>query len=322
MEDFFSSKSIVAILIRWKIHLLVIIAVTVLLSVFFSSRIFITPLFKSYAIAYPSNISPYSDESETEQMIQMLQSKEIRDSIIKKFNLPKHYGIDPNYKYYMSTLLWEYGRKVSVSKTPYSAVTIEVWDKDPQLACDMVNEIMNQYNLKVRSLHKEKFYEVVLNYRKIINYKRLELDSLTRKADTLGTQYGLLDFANQTREVTRAYLGTGGSSRSKEFLRLKKNLEEKGGDREMVSQLMDKVTRDYSSLKLDHDRAILDFNRNYTFVNILNKPFPADKKSYPDRWIIVVVSAIAVLYHAILEISVLERRRIRPQNPMASSSSV
>ena len=128
-----------------------------------------------------------------------------------------------------------------------------------------------------------------------------------------------MDFANQTREVTRAYLGTGGNSRSKEILRLKKNLEEKGGDREMVSQLMDKVTRDYSSLKLDHDRAILDFNRNYTFVNILNKPFPADKKSYPVRWIIVVVSVIAVMFLAILVISILERRKIRPQNPMSSS---
>ncbi len=322
MEDFFSSKSIVALLIRWKIHLLVIFAVTLLLSVFFSSAIFITPLFKSYAVAYPSNISPYSDESETEQMIQMLQSKEIRDSIIKKFDLPRHWGIDRNYKYFLSTLLWEYGQKVKVSKTPYSAVTIEVWDKDPKIACDMVSEIMNQYNHKVRSLHKEKFYEVVLNYRRIIDFKRKELDSLTRRADTLGTEYGLLDFQNQTREVTRAYLGAGGSSRSKELMRLKKNLEEKGGDREMVSNLIDKVTRDYSSLKLDHDRALLDFNRQYSFMNILNKPFPADKKSYPVRWVIVLVSVIAVLFLAILVLSVLERRRIRPQNTMATSSSI
>lgn len=188
MEDFFKTKNILAILIRWKIHLAVIFVVAVLLAVFFSSSIFITPLFKSYAVVYPSNILPYSDETETEQMMQMMQSKEIRDSIIKKFDLARHYKIDPDYRYYTSTLLWEYGKKVKITKTPYSAVSIEVWDKDPKIACDMANEIMNQYNFKVRSLHKEKFWEVVVNYRTIVNMKKKELDSITQRTRELGTQ--------------------------------------------------------------------------------------------------------------------------------------
>ena len=311
MEDLFKSKNILAILIRWKIHLIVIIIVTVLLAVFFSSPIFITPLYKSFAIVYPSNISPYSDETETEQMIQMLQSKEIRDSIITKFDLPQHYGIDRNYKYYTSTMLWEYGQNVRISKTPYSAVSIEVWDKDPKIACDMVNEIMYQYNYKVRSLHKEKFWEVVVNYRTVVNMKKKELDSLSQLSEELGQKYGLLDFPNQTREVMRAYLGTGESrsNNAGEVKRLKKNLEEKGGQRELVSDMMLATTKSYSEFKLDHDRAVLDWNRNYTFVNVLNKPFPADKKSYPVRWVIVVVSTLAVLLLAIVVIGFIERWR-------------
>jgi len=310
MEDFFKTKNILAILIRWKIHLAVIFVVAVLLAVFFSSSIFITPLFKSYAVVYPSNILPYSDETETEQMMQMMQSKEIRDSIIKKFDLARHYKIDPEYRYYTSTLLWEYGKKVKITKTPYSAVSIEVWDKDPKIACDIVNEIMNQYNFKVRSLHKEKFWEVVVNYRTIVNMKKKELDSITQRTRELGTQYGLLDFPSQTREVMRAYLGTGNPGmRSGEAYRLKKNLEERGGEREMLSQLMVTEAKDYSTLKLDADRAMLDYNRNYTFVNILNKPFVADKKSYPVRWVIVVVSALAALLLAVIAIGLLERHR-------------
>jgi len=310
MEDFFKTKNILAILIRWKIHLAVIFVVAVLLAVFFSSSIFITPLFKSYAVVYPSNILPYSDETETEQMMQMMQSKEIRDSIIKKFDLARHYKIDPDYRYYTSTLLWEYGKKVKITKTPYSAVSIEVWDKDPKIACDMANEIMNQYNFKVRSLQKEKFWEVVVNYRTIVNMKKKELDSITQRTRELGTQYGLLDFPSQTREVMRAYLGTGNSGmRSGEAYRLKKNLEERGGERELLSQLMVTEAKDYRTLKLDADRAMLDFNRNYTFVNVLNKPFVADKKSYPVRWVIVVVSALAALLLAVIVIGLLERHR-------------
>ena len=311
MEDYFKSKSIISILIRWKIHLAVIIVAAALLAAFFSSPIFITPLYKSFAVVYPSNISEYADESLSEQMIQVLQSKDIRDSLIDKFDLPRHYGIDRNYEYYTSTLLWEYSKNVKISKTPYDAVVIEVWDKDPKIACDMVNEIMNQYNFKLRGLHKEKFREVVNNYKTVTNYKRKELDSITERAHELGVKYGLLDYPNQTREVMRAYLSSG--SRSGEVTRLKKNLEEKGGEREMISNLMLAITKDYSAFKLDYDRAVLDLNRNYTYVNLLNKPFTADKKGYPVRWVIVVVSALASLFLAIIVISIIESRRKRPE---------
>jgi hypothetical protein len=314
MEDYFKSKRLIQIFIHWKIHLAIIVIAAAILAAFFSSSIFITPLYKSFAVLYPSNISAYADESLSEQMMQVLQSKDIRDSLVKKFDLPRHYGIDPSYEYYTSTLLWEYGQNVKISKTPYDAVIIEVWDKDPKIACDMVNEIMNQYNYKLRGLHKEKFREVVINYRTVTDYKKRELDSLQQRAQELGVKYGLLDYPNQTREVMRAYLSGGGSgSRGSEVNRLKKNLEEKGGEREMLSNLMIAITKDYSAFKLDYDRAILDLNRNYTYVNVLNKPFPADKKGYPVRWVIVVVSCLASLFLAILVIGVIENRRKRPE---------
>jgi hypothetical protein len=311
MEEFFNSKNIIKLLIKWKYHLLAIVSLAIVLSAIFSGSTFITPLFKSYAVVYPSNVSPYSDESETEQMMQILQSRDIRDSIIKKFDLASHYGIDPNYKFYMSTLLWEYGKKIKITKTPYEAITIEVWDKNPKIACDMVNEIMFQYNFKVRGLHKEKFGEVVNNYRTVIDLKKVELDSLAQMANELGVKYGLMDFPNQTREVMRAYLSGGGSSsKSGEVQRLKKNLEEKGGEREVLSNLMLAETKDYSNLKLDFDRAVLNYNRNFTYVNVLNKPFPADKKSYPVRWIIVAMAAVGTLIITIIVIGIIERRRM------------
>ncbi len=314
MEDYFKSKNLIQIFIRWKIHLAVIVVAAVIIASFFSSSLFITPLYKSFAVIYPSNISAYADESLSEQMMQVLQSKDIRDSIVAKFDLARHYGIDPSYEYYTSTLLWEYGQNVKISKTPYDAVIIEVWDKDPKIACDIVNEIMNQYNYKLRGLHKEKFREVVNNYRTVTNYKRKELDSLQQRAQELGVKYGLLDYPSQTREVMRAYLSGGGSgSRGGEMNRLKKNLEEKGGEREMLSNLMIAITKDYSAFKLDYDRAVLDENRNYTYVNILNKPFIADKKGYPVRWVIVLVSALASLFLAILVIGVIENRRKRSE---------
>ena len=312
MDNFFNSKRILDILIKWKIQLAVVIVAAIVLSVFFSSPIVITPLYKSDAVLYPSNISPYSDENETEQSVQIFQSRDIRDSLVRKFDLARHWGIDSNYRFFRSTLLWIYSQRVKVSKTPYEAVQIEVWDPDPQVACDMVNALMEFYNTKIRSLHKQKFGEVVLNYDYIIARKQLYLDSLKNRAADLGTKFGLLDFQAQSREVTRAYLSTGGGSiRSAETKALKKNLEEKGSEMMLLSEMIRAESDMFSTMKLDADRAKLDYNRNYTYVNLLSKPFPADKKSYPIRWLIVVVSTLGAFFLALLIIGVMENRKYR-----------
>jgi uncharacterized protein involved in exopolysaccharide biosynthesis len=69
-------------------------------------------------------------------------------------------------------------------------------------------------------------------------------------------------------------------------------------------------TKDFSTLELDYYRSIMDYNRNFTYVNVLNKPFPADKKSYPVRWVIVVLSALGTAILAIFIIGFIERRKM------------
>lgn len=306
MNSFFNSKLILEILLKWKIHLVAIAIIAVLLSVFFSSPIFMTPLYKSYATLYPSNISPYSDESETEQMVQLLQSRDIRDSIIHRFDLASHWGIDSGYQYFKSTMEWEWSQKVHVGKISNEAVEVEVLDSDPQMACDIATAIVEYYNLKVRNLHREKFEEVVVNYNYIMQVKKGYLDSLKSRAQALGVEYGILQYEAQTREVMRAWFQNKGSA---EVQKYKKNLESYGGEMQLLSEMMRAESEGFSTLKLDADRALLDFHRKYTHANVLSKPFPADKKSYPIRWLIVVFSTMAALFLAILIIGVIEQRK-------------
>jgi len=312
MDHFFNSKNIIDILVKWKIQLTVVVVAAILLSIFFSSPIFITPLYKSNAIVYPSNISPYSDENETEQMVQMFQSRDVRDSIIKKFNLARHWGIDSNYKYFLTTIDWEWSQRVQVGKTPYEAVEIEVSDYDAHVACEMTKAMIEFYNLKVRSLHKEKFGEVLINYKDIMVTKKAYLDSLKNRVAELGTQFGILEYQAQTREVMRAYLQNG---RSAEVLRYKKNLEANGGEMKLLEEMIRAESEAYSTMKLESDRAMLDYNRKYTHANVLSNPYPADKKAYPIRWLIVVFSTLAAFFMAILIIGIIEN--VKKPTPVA-----
>ena len=311
MDNIFNNVRLLDIIIKWKYHLLTVIIAAILLSVLFSSAIFITPLYKSYAVVYPSNISPYSDENETEQMIQMLQSRDIRDSVIKDFNLAKHWKIDSTYEYFVSTMVFLWDQRVKIGKTPNEAVEIEVYDPDPRVASDIATAIIDFYNDKVRSLHKEKFGEVVQNYNFIMSKKQQYLDSLSKEEVALGTKYGILDYEGQTREVMRAYLQNKGSS---EVQKYKRNLEEHGGEITKLDEMIRSESGTFAQLKLDADRALLDFHRRYTHANVLSKPFPADKKAFPVRWLIVVMSTVAALFLALIVASIIENRKLNNLN--------
>jgi uncharacterized protein involved in exopolysaccharide biosynthesis len=317
MDKFFNSKHLVDILFRWKIHLAVILILTVVLAAILSGPMVITPLYKSYAVVYPSNVAPYSDENETEQMIEILNSGDIRDSVIHQFDLARHWKIDSNYQYFISTLYWIWSQQVKIKKTPFEAVTIEVMDPDPRMACDIVNAIMTFYNKKVRLMHKEKFYEVVVNYEVIVNDKKRRIDSLRQRMQELGTKYGLMEYEAQTREVMRALLGTGNQSgRYNEALKYKKNIEEKGGEMLLLQSMITAETEEFAVFKLDYDRALLDYNREYTHMNVLTEPYVSDKKAYPIRWLIVVGSVIAVFLLSVIIIGIIERNRFQ-KKPVA-----
>jgi len=307
MDKFFNSRHIIEVLLKWRIPLLVVVAVTVACSAFFSSPLFITPLFKSDTVIYPSNISPYSDENVTEQSVEVLQSRDIRDSIVKKFDLVRHWEIDSTSKIIKTLIQRAYKQRVRFSTTPYEAVMIEVWDPDPEIACDIINSILEYYNLKVRKLQKDKFKEVLSNYDFVLAKKKAYLDSLKARADELGTKYGILEYSNQTREIMRAYLSLG-KTYSPEVLRLKKNLEEKGVEMLLLRDLIGMEAGSYSNMKFDADKALFNYNRNYSYVNVLSKPLPADKKSYPIRWLIVSLSTITTFVLALLIIGLIENR--------------
>jgi capsule polysaccharide export protein KpsE/RkpR len=311
MESQFYQINILKLLNKWKFHLGVIILLAAILAAVFSSPFFITPMYKSYAIVYPSNISPYSDESETEQMLQIMQSSDIRDSLIHEFDLPHHYEIDTSYKYYLSTIFWEFSQNVKVEKTPYEGINIEVMDKDPKVACAMVNSMLAFYNKKVRSLHENKFGEVVKMFDRALIKEQEYVDSLKNRFMDLSVNYGLLDYSNQSREIARGYLKTidgSGSSHinSKEVLRLKENIEKMGGEFILLRGLIENEAGKYSDLKKEYDRAYRDYDRKFTYTNVITEPYVADKKAYPVRWLIVIISSIAAFFAAFIAVLIFE----------------
>ena len=304
MDNNFNNISLVQVILKWKWHILIITVVAALCGAIFSSSAFITPLYKSEAIAYPANISPYSDESETEQMLQIINSQSIMDSIIEKYDLWADYKIDKNYKFAKTYMLNEYRSKIKISKTPYEAVSIIVMDKDPFVACDIARDILNFYDQKVHYLHTQKVGEVVTMYEKQLKEKQNDIDTLKSRLTRISTEYGVTDYSSQSREVTRGYLS--GSAKAAE---LKNNLELYGAEAIDLRTKIEAEANTYVSTKVDYEQNLRFFNSELTYSNIITEPFPADKKCFPVRWVVVALCGLGALLLSIVVVFIIENRK-------------
>ena len=252
-------------------------------------------------------------------MLQMIRGRDIQDSLIKSFALAEHYEIDSSYVYFYSTIQWEFSQNVHIKKTEFESIRIEVLDKDPFVAKNMVDEMIRLYNQKVRSLHKQKFYEVMVNYQKLLNHKRFVLDSIQKRIYVLATEYGLLDYKSQSEQVTKGFLRTVDGANSArintpEVIKLKDNIERKGAEMIVLTELARSESDGYSEFKLDYDNALLQYNREYTHCSVITRPYVADKKSYPVRWMIVLVSAFAAFIFTLIVVAIIENTRLKRSN--------
>lgn len=310
MNNYFDNTPLIKVIIKWKWHIAVITLVAAVLGAVFSSSTFITPLYKSEAVLYPSNVAAYSDETFTEQMLQIMQSNEIMDSVVAKFDLMKHYKIDNSYKYWKTALIGEYRDKVSISRTPYDAVLVKVKDTDPEIACAMVNEIIRLYDIKVGTMHKIKRFETVQMYKRQLEEKQQFIDSLKTRMAEISTNYGVVEYESQSREVTRGYIDGRSGSKNDE---MKSNLEQYGPEIIALSTLIENENITYSQVKLDYEQELRFYNADMTFSNVVSKPFVADKKCYPVRWVVVALCGIGACLLSLLLIYVFDNKSFKKE---------
>ncbi len=308
MENLFTTKSIFRLLIKWKYHLAVLIAMAAVLSIVLSSPVFIEPKFESSAIIYPASHVTFSDESETEQMIEILASTDIMFKIIDAFDLIEHYGYDKNERHLIHKITRDFKKNVRFNKTSYEAIEIVVRDKDPFIAAAIADSIISFYNQKVLDLNKEKSKELVVIYRHEMKKKEKEVDSLAKEITKIRENYGILHLSSQVERLTEAiYQGRAIAGAHKVLEGWKKA----GADYHRLDSLFSFALYDYNKLKSHYEAAVRDTIKIQTYSHVISKPFPTDKKSYPVRWVIVMFSVFGVFLISIIIIAIIDSRNIK-----------
>jgi tyrosine-protein kinase Etk/Wzc len=112
---------------------------------------FIPKKYYSYGIVYPTAFNSvtknldnptFGYDIDADRLIQIMESSQVKDSIIKKFDLIKYYEISKEDKDWHFQLMKKYKRDIKFERTNSMSVIISAKMKDPQLSADIVNEII------------------------------------------------------------------------------------------------------------------------------------------------------------------------------------
>jgi hypothetical protein len=312
MENFFNNERMVKSILKWKTHVLIAVAAAIVVSAFISSPVVIKPKYKSVAKIYPINTQLYSKESESEQMLEDIRSSDIKFKMIEAFQLDKVYRLNRDAPLYQTYVFDKYDKNVSYKKTEYESVEIRVLDENPQRASDMVDSLIVFFHQLKQQQRNYKFLEQAYLAERDLKLKNAEIDSLQEIINHLSTEYGLLNYETQVEVATAGLMDAaarrGDTKPAKEML---ENLQKKGFEFDRIHRQLKSFQRNADSLKVLYDYGISHGTKKITYSIVVEKPYPADKKSYPVRWLIVFLSTVATIIASVIAVVTIEYFRER-----------
>ncbi len=314
----FNSTNLILYLYSKRKPLILIASLAAIVSVIISLTI--APRYRSTVIMFPasgisisqalvsttsdnqrSGILSFGEEEEVEQLLQILHSGEIKQKLVQKFNLFEHYDIGKDAKYKYTLLNARLKNNISFRKTEYMSVSISVLDEDPQIAADMANEIAALLDSTMNRMQKkraEDAFQIVSNEYILLQSEIKEIeDSLT----SLG-KLGIYNVEAQSVGLNEAWLNAlskGNTSLAKKLEKQIEILGKYGGNFSFLKEFLEDESERLSLLKDKYTRAKVDAAQNLPHTFIVDKAEKAEKKAYPKKSLIVLISVFSALLFGI-----------------------
>lgn len=333
----FNSFSLVQFM--WQKRKTLILVCLVVAVVSLIASFLVTPKFKSTAIVYAPrtnsvakillneesynerlDMKAYADDEETEQMMEILNSREIKDILIDKFDLYNHYGLGEGVSY-RQTKMYKYLKgNIEVKRTQYGAIAVSVIDKDPQIAADMANEILVLLDsVKNRIDHERTIasYNLLKRQLEIVDAEVQRIDDSVQVL----MQNGVFDFKSQSERVMQQYATAVAQGNTAGMKRLEDELKKMAtwGPRSLTLYEEQAYFREYQSVvKIKMMNAIVDMDTEIPVKFVIERAIPADKKTYPKKSLIVLLSTVSAFILAVLVLLTIDKIRETPVTAVQS----
>jgi Chain length determinant protein len=244
------------------------------------------------------SLMSFGEVEEAEQLMQILNSDEIRSRIIKKFNLMKHYKIDSTSRFPYTKLYEEFKSNFSFRQTEYMSVIIEVLDPKPDTAALMANETAALIDTIMNKMQKDRAFKafalVKTEYQNRVN----EISTLEDTLNYIRSK-GVIEYEKQSEVFSKGYadaLISRNQSAADELNKRLSLLAKFGGKYLSIVDFLKFEKEQLAFLTSKYAEAKLETEQNLPHKFIVDSAKKAEKKDYPHRLIIVILSTISTFF--------------------------
>lgn len=248
------------------------------------------------------DVLSFGKDEDAERMLQILRSDRIRGYIIEKHNLFEHYEIDPDQKYQYTILDRKFKGNVKTRRTEYNSLEITVLDKDPIKAAVMANDMAAYIDSTVHQMQRERAVEafrIVEKEYKTVEENIKELNERIQKIRELG----VIDYESQAAALNQAYaeaLAKGNREAMKLINEKMNTLSKYGGEYVALSKQLESEIERFGQLKDKYAAAKVNVEQALPQIFIVDEGAVSEKKAYPHRTKIVVLSTFSTFAFALL----------------------
>ncbi|HIK63111.1 MAG TPA: hypothetical protein EYG01_03790 [Flavobacteriales bacterium] len=242
-------------------------------------------------------------------MMQILQSNDIKQRVVTKFDLINHYEIDTSNEKHYASLMKKYDGNIESEITKFSSIRISVMDENPQMAADIANEIASLIDTVMNNLQKnmaEQGYQSLIRDRNYVLSEIKVLEDSIAKIRALGIN----DYESQSEVLNEQWAVAKIENNHAAANAITKKLEILSKYGGQYSALRDNLIHsrgrlNYVQKKLNEHKVTAQEQLEHKFI--VNAAGPSLKKSYPIRWLIVVVSAFSTALFMVVLIALKEQ---------------
>ncbi|TSJ39954.1 hypothetical protein FO442_16740 [Fluviicola chungangensis] len=281
-----------------------------------------TPLYRSTAIVFPAATSTVSfseqrnakassmdfgEEEQAEQLIQILQSSKVRDKVVQQFDLMKHYEIEADDANKHYKLVKEYNSHILFVRTRYGSIQIDVLDRDPQLAADMANKIVDLIDTVKNEMVMERTVPAFeINKRKKEQLER-DKEAVLNQLDSLAA-LGVVPLEGRAN-LFQAYVEAKNPEDKADFKRrIDINLEF-GAVFDGLEYVRNEKIMKLADFALSYEQAESDANTQFNHKFIVERAVMADKKDKPKRLIIMILATFGTFVFMVFALLIQDKIR-------------
>lgn len=288
----------------------------------------ITPRFASSVVIYPAasvslsssltetslisvestDILSFGEQTETERMLQILRSGRIKNYIINKYDLMKHYDIDVASRYPYTQLHKKVKKNITFRRTEYNSIEIVVLDTDSQIAADIANDIVTYIDSIMHQIQHERALEAFRIAEKEYLAAQQEVERLNDSLQEI-RGFGVLDYESQVASLSEAYTNALAQSNDEALNEINKKfylLSRYGGIYIELSKKLENEIERLAQLKNKYVAYKINMEQTIPQVYIIDPAAASEMKAVPKRSLIVIVSTLSTFALALLLLLIIE----------------